>query len=174
MIKRGAEPDLERAATYFVRWWREEGGLIAAADAGVTQASLDVMGRAAADVQGEARRTESDKVVVQGWGFDFEWRVEKEQEAAHLASMSAASAALSIESSRSRSNIPAASTISFKSLLPAMSKFVQGKMEECIDLYLARRESEEREGNDVSETQRRKREAEEERRRRAEKRSAKW
>lgn len=169
MIKRGAELDLERAARYFVRWWREEGGLIAATDAGGTQASLDMM--AAADVQGESPRTE-DRLAIQGWGFDFEWRVEKEQEAADLASMSAASAALSVglPPSSSRSNIPAAS---FKSLSPAISEFVQGKMEKCIDQYLAGRDAEEKEGKDVSETQRRKREAGEEKRRRAEKRLTK-
>ncbi|KAF8345270.1 hypothetical protein F5887DRAFT_1061838 [Amanita rubescens] len=113
MIKRGAEPDVERAATYFVRWWREEGGLIAAADS-------------AAKVQGEPRRTrtEDDRVTVQGWGFDFEWRVEKEQ------------------------------------------MFLETKMKECIDIYLARWEVEEREGRDVSKTQRRKREVEEQKQRR--------
>ena len=172
MIKRGAELDLERAARYFVRWWREEGGLIAAADAGGTQANLDMMGRAAADIQGEGRRTEDDRVAVQGWGFDFEWRMEKDQEAADLTSISAASAALSVESSpsSSRSDIRAAPS---KSLSPVISEFVQGKMEQCIDRYLAGREAEEKEGKDVSDTQRRKREAEEEKRRRVEKRSTK-
>ena len=177
MIKRGAELDLERAARYFVRWWREEGGLIAAADAGGMQASLDMMGCAAADVQGERRRIEDDRVAVQGWGFDFEWQVEKEQETADLSSMSAASAALFVESSpspsSSRSNIPAPSTMSFKSLSPAISEFVQRKMEKCIDRYLAGLEAEEKEGKDVSETQRRKREVKEEKQRRAEKRLTK-
>lgn len=172
MIKRGAELDLERAARYFVRWWREEGGLIAAADAGGTQANLDMMGRAAADIRGEGRRTEDDRVAVQGWGFDFEWRMEKDQEAADLTSISAASAALSVESlpPSSRSDIRAAS---FKSLSPVISEFVQGKMEQCIDRYLAGRDAEEKEGKDVSDTQRRKREAEGEKRRRAEKRLTK-
>ena len=172
MIKRGAEPDLERAATYFVRWWREEGGLIAAADCGVMHASLDMIGSAAAKVQGESSRTrtEDDRVTVQGWGFDFEWRVEKEQEAAGLASMSAPSVAPSSEpsGSSSQSDIPAlvSLTDSTASPLPGMPKVLEAKMKECIDAYLARWEVEEGEGRDISKTQRRKREVEEQKQRR--------
>ncbi|KAJ7686692.1 P-loop containing nucleoside triphosphate hydrolase protein [Mycena rosella] len=33
MVKKGAAPDVRRAAVYFVRWWREEGGLISASSA---------------------------------------------------------------------------------------------------------------------------------------------
>ncbi|KAF8345300.1 hypothetical protein F5887DRAFT_967661, partial [Amanita rubescens] len=77
---------------YFVNWWREERGPIAAADSSTTHASLDMIGSAAAKVQGEPRRTttEDGRVTVQGWvaGFDFEWRVEKEQVVAGLASTS--------------------------------------------------------------------------------------
>jgi mitochondrial GTPase 1 len=54
MVKRGAELDFTRAAMYFVRWWREEGGLVAASS------SLKI---------GASRTT-------QGWGFDFQWRLE--------------------------------------------------------------------------------------------------
>lgn len=173
MIKRGAEPDLERAATYFVRWWREEGGLIAAADSGATHASLDMIGNAAAKVQGEPRRTrtEDDRVTVQGWGFDFEWRVEQEQEAAGLATMSTPSVAPSFESSGSSppTDIPmvvSSSTNSTTSLSPGVIEFLENKMKECIDAYLITWESEEREGRNVSKTQRRKREVEEQKQRR--------
>ncbi|KAJ3918677.1 P-loop containing nucleoside triphosphate hydrolase protein [Lentinula edodes] len=55
MIKRGAELDLSRAATYFVRWWREEGGLLAASS------NLQTLSQ--------------NFSVAHGWGFDFEWRI---------------------------------------------------------------------------------------------------
>ncbi|KAF8345276.1 hypothetical protein F5887DRAFT_1061847 [Amanita rubescens] len=168
MIKRGAEPDLKRVATYFVRWWREEGGLIAVVDSGTTHASLDMMGSAAAKVEGEPRRTrtEDDRVTVQGWGFDFEWRVEKEQVVAGLASKSAPSVAgPSFESSgsSSQSDIPTLVSSSIALLSPGMA---ETKMKECINAYLARWEVEEREGRDVSKMQRRKREVEEQKQRR--------
>ncbi|TFK41583.1 P-loop containing nucleoside triphosphate hydrolase protein [Crucibulum laeve] len=56
MMKRGAELDTSRAAVYFVRWWREEGGLIAANEA----LQLDA----------------SASHGTQGWGFDFQWDVQ--------------------------------------------------------------------------------------------------
>ncbi|PFH49878.1 hypothetical protein AMATHDRAFT_146599 [Amanita thiersii Skay4041] len=67
MIKRGAEPDLERAAVHFVRWWREEGGLVSAADGdgGVVCKNRRTM------LPGEE--------MVQGWGFDFEWGLSHEE-----------------------------------------------------------------------------------------------
>ncbi|KAJ3892156.1 P-loop containing nucleoside triphosphate hydrolase protein [Lentinula edodes] len=55
MIKRGAELDLSRAATYFVRWWREEGGLLAASS------NLQTLSQ--------------NLSVAHGWGFDFEWQI---------------------------------------------------------------------------------------------------
>jgi hypothetical protein len=60
MVKRGAELDLARAASYFVRWWREEGGLIAASSSLKTGASS----------------TPDSQCRTQGWGFDFQWRLE--------------------------------------------------------------------------------------------------
>ncbi|RDB27948.1 Mitochondrial GTPase 1 [Hypsizygus marmoreus] len=63
MIKRGAELDTTRAAVYFVRWWREEGGLIAAS-------SALQMGDASVLNPGESR--------TQGWGFDFQWQLSPE------------------------------------------------------------------------------------------------
>jgi mitochondrial GTPase 1 len=60
MVKRGAELDFARAAMYFVRWWREEGGLIAASSSLKTRASP----------------TPDGQCCTQGWGFDFQWRLE--------------------------------------------------------------------------------------------------
>ncbi|KAF9010140.1 P-loop containing nucleoside triphosphate hydrolase protein [Cyathus striatus] len=61
MIRRGAEVDLARAAVYFVRWWREEGGLIAASSAPQLDASVRLPAN-----------------PVQGWGFDFQWEIHPE------------------------------------------------------------------------------------------------
>ncbi|KAJ3812892.1 P-loop containing nucleoside triphosphate hydrolase protein [Lentinula aff. lateritia] len=58
MIKRGAELDLSRAATYFVRWWREEGGLLAASS------TLQTLSHSLFNFS-----------VAHGWGFDFEWQI---------------------------------------------------------------------------------------------------
>jgi hypothetical protein len=60
MVKRGAEPDITRAAQYFVKWWREEGGLIAASSSLQTGASLT---------------SAADQRRIQGWGFDFQWQL---------------------------------------------------------------------------------------------------
>ncbi|TFK46855.1 P-loop containing nucleoside triphosphate hydrolase protein [Heliocybe sulcata] len=56
MLKRGGLRDRSRAATWFVKWWREEGGLESAS------APLS------SSPEGQQR---------QGWGFDFEWVVDK-------------------------------------------------------------------------------------------------
>lgn len=61
MIRRGAEVDLGRAAVYFVKWWREEGGLISAS-------SALQMGDSG-----------SFEATTQGWGFDFQWQVGPEE-----------------------------------------------------------------------------------------------
>lgn len=61
MIMRGAEPDIARAAVYFVRWWREEGGLIAAASSPLHFAGPSV--------------PERGHSPIQGWGFDFQWQM---------------------------------------------------------------------------------------------------
>jgi hypothetical protein len=45
MVKRGGEYDFSRAAVHFIRWWREEGGLLASS------------------------------ASSRGWGFDFEWPI---------------------------------------------------------------------------------------------------
>jgi len=59
MVKQGAELDLSRAAVYFVRWWREEGGLLSASSS-TTNIDLSLM-------------SDEKKPITQAWGFDFQW-----------------------------------------------------------------------------------------------------
>lgn len=56
MLKRGGVPDHTRAAQWFVRWWRDKGGLIAAA------------GAPAPLLPNFSTR--------RGWGFDLEWDID--------------------------------------------------------------------------------------------------
>jgi hypothetical protein len=56
MIGRGATPDIQRAATWFIRWWREEGGLLS------VQASLP-----------------SSSPSTHCWGFDLEWQADRSE-----------------------------------------------------------------------------------------------
>ncbi|KAI0631018.1 P-loop containing nucleoside triphosphate hydrolase protein [Trametes polyzona] len=58
MLKRGGIPDTARAAVWFIKWWREEGGLASAA--------APVLPPRSAPGQESIRR---------GWGFDLEWGV---------------------------------------------------------------------------------------------------
>ncbi|KAI0676548.1 P-loop containing nucleoside triphosphate hydrolase protein [Trametes maxima] len=60
MLKRGGIPDTSRAAVWFIKWWREEGGLASAA-APALPAFVQNSG-----LQGYRR----------GWGFDLEWSVD--------------------------------------------------------------------------------------------------
>lgn len=55
MLKQGGVPDHTRAAQWFIRWWRNEGGLIAA-----TEAPAPLLPHSS------TRR---------GWGFDIEWDI---------------------------------------------------------------------------------------------------
>ena len=66
MIMRGAEPDTTRAAAYFVRWWREEGGLLAA-----TSSPLRLAEPSGSDIR---------HPPMQGWGFDFQWQLDAEEQ----------------------------------------------------------------------------------------------
>lgn len=74
MIKRGGDLDVSRAAEYFVRWWRGEGGLIAASEA---QALLQRSDTPEASVQ-TPLQLKKLTTGVQGWGFDLEWEVRSE------------------------------------------------------------------------------------------------
>ncbi|KAF8814701.1 P-loop containing nucleoside triphosphate hydrolase protein [Phlegmacium glaucopus] len=59
MVKRGAELDLSRAAVYFVRWWREEGGLLSASS---STPNID-----------PTLLSDQKHPTTQAWGFDFQW-----------------------------------------------------------------------------------------------------
>ncbi|KAK2462383.1 hypothetical protein APHAL10511_005689 [Amanita phalloides] len=172
MIKRGAEADFERAATHLVRWWREEGGLIAATE-GSALAGLDLNTSASVgDESNEENGSAGDGDVVQGWGFDFEWQVNRKT-LAGLAPWSASGSSplpslFPVADGRAQPSLTC-STVPPTSLSPTMAGFIQGKMEHCIDQYMAEQEMQEKEGHNVSKTQRKKREVEEEKRRRAEK-----
>jgi len=61
MLKRGGERDIGRAAVWFVKWWRDEGGLISALNADTSSLSMDKVSS-----------------LRRGWGFDFEWSVDSE------------------------------------------------------------------------------------------------
>jgi hypothetical protein len=52
MLGRGGVRDLQRAADWFVRWWREDGGLLSARAPEVVQPA---------------------STQRRGWGFDLEW-----------------------------------------------------------------------------------------------------
>ncbi|KAF8155678.1 P-loop containing nucleoside triphosphate hydrolase protein [Crassisporium funariophilum] len=62
MIKRGAEVDLSRAAVYFVRWWREEGGLLSASSSTLSM-----------DSPSSTVPEQHIPNMTQAWGFDFQW-----------------------------------------------------------------------------------------------------
>ncbi|OJT13135.1 hypothetical protein TRAPUB_10290 [Trametes pubescens] len=59
MLKRGGIPDTPRAAVWFIKWWREEGGLASAAAPALPAYALG----------------EGVQSYRRGWGFDFEWDV---------------------------------------------------------------------------------------------------
>ncbi|KAI0332807.1 P-loop containing nucleoside triphosphate hydrolase protein [Cubamyces sp. BRFM 1775] len=60
MLKRGGIPDTARAAVWFIKWWREEGGLASAAAPALPDYAPEL------GLQ-SCRR---------GWGFDLEWAVD--------------------------------------------------------------------------------------------------
>ena len=119
MIKRGAELDLSRAAVYFVRWWREEGGLISASSSSTSIMDMSLL-------------SDEQKPRTQAWGFDFQWDLQPQD---------AASA-------------------------PDLNVFIQARMEQCIEDFVAATDREEIEENNVSQTQVKKRIMQEEKERR--------
>ena len=118
MIKRGAEPDLSRAAVYFVKWWREEGGLLSASS---STSNIDM-----------SSLFNEQKMKTQAWGFDFQWDLQPQNAA------------------------PA----------PDPKVFIQTRMEQCIEDFMATTDREEIEENNISQTQVRKRIIQEEKERR--------
>jgi len=118
MVKRGAELDLSRAAVYFVRWWREEGGLLSASS---STSNLDI-----------SSLSDEQKPRTQAWGFDFQWDLQPQN---------ATSA-------------------------PDPNIFIQARMEQCIENFVAATDREEIEENNISQTQVKKRIMQEEKVRR--------
>ena len=118
MLKRGAELDLSRAAVYFVRWWREEGGLLSASS---STSHLDL-----------SSLSDEQKPRTQAWGFDFQWDLPLQNA------------------------VPAADP----------NIFIQTRMEQCIEGFVAATDREEIEENNISQTQVKKRIMQEEKVRR--------
>ena len=116
MVKRGAELDLSRAAVYFVRWWREEGGLLSGSS---STSNMDL-----------SLLSDEQKITTQAWGFDFQWDLQ-----------------------------PPDASIDPNIL-------IQTKMEQCIENYVAATDREEKEDNNISQTQVKKRTMQEEKERR--------
>ncbi|KIY47377.1 P-loop containing nucleoside triphosphate hydrolase protein [Fistulina hepatica ATCC 64428] len=61
MMTKGGEPDLARSAVYVVRWWRDHGARRTAA------ASL------------RAHDATYPDSIIQGWGFDLQWHVTRDE-----------------------------------------------------------------------------------------------
>lgn len=65
MLRKGGIVDTTRSATWFIKWWREEGCQAAASTPLLTSLSDDI-----------SSRTPPDAPFRRGWGFDLEWSVE--------------------------------------------------------------------------------------------------
>ena len=61
MLRKGGLVDTTRAAEWFIKWWRTDGGILAASSPLVTAAPMD----------GSAIATHR-----RGWGFDLEWSLD--------------------------------------------------------------------------------------------------
>ena len=149
MLKRGGERDVERAAAWFVRWWREEGCALSANAPFLASSSSMATGNSGENqsVEGVADvmsipssptsflpRTLSGGAFETrrgGWGFDFQWELSE----ADIAGVRASG--------------------------EGTQKLVQREMERVIDTFVERVEKEEKDGGDISTTQRKKREKEE-------------
>ena len=64
MLVKGGIPDTTRASQWFIKWWRNEGGILAASTPLATATPTD----------GSALTTHR-----RGWGFDLEWSVDPEE-----------------------------------------------------------------------------------------------
>lgn len=76
MITRGAEVDLARAAVYFVRWWREEGGLLSASSAFNIGVNTNTNSSATSP---QITTAPGQFFSTQGWGFDFQWDLQPQE-----------------------------------------------------------------------------------------------
>ena len=135
---------MERAAVWFVKWWRGEG----CAKTGGEGEWVATSGERA------------EEVVRGGWGFDFEWEVPRSEVEA-LASGPGNPSQQSIEPSTSSSPLgPSSASDCRHSIL------IQRAMERVIDDYMLRIEEEQSAEGSVSKTQVRKKEKEEQKKRR--------
>lgn len=156
MVKRGGEADFERAIVYFIKWWREEGGLLSASAGPLRLGSDDLsLERRSSDL-GVA----GDPLVLpqtQAWGFDFQWVLRP------------GDGFLSGSQLKSSEDAPAAvATEDVGGIrIPDPMEIVQEKMEQCIDDYIKKEETEQ---DVVSPTQMKKRMVLAEK----ERRKAKW
>ena len=134
MLKRGGERDVERAAVWFVKWWREEG----CAKTGGEGEWVDGISSGDGDgIEGE--------VLKGGWGFDFEWEVPK-SEVDNLSAVQRSGDAIEPQPQEGGD---------------ARSVFMQRAMERVIDDYMLKVEEEKRLEGGISKTQVKKREKEE-------------
>lgn len=182
MLKRGAEVDLTRAAVYFIKWWREEGGLLSATSG--LQFQFRQKDSSVADQEFLSSQTDlevhdsvhghdlvSPNVLgfpkTQAWGFDFQWELGREDalvEASHNELLSGGGSPASDSNSRGSPKMTRAADL---------SELVQRKMEKCIEDYIETSEREEAEEKNVSPTQVKKRMLAEQKEIRMAKRAAK-
>lgn len=145
MLKRGGACDVERAAAWFIRWWREEGCALSASapflasDEDVSESEESSLSHSSISPHvspSEAPLPLSPSGLLHrpgpltqaqrgGWGFDFQW----EFQPAELEALRVGGGGVSAET------------------------LVQGKMEEVVARYMERAEAESKDGEDVSATQ---------------------
>ena len=65
MLRKGGIVDTTRSATWFIKWWREEGCQAAASTPLLTSLTNDM-----------SSGTPANATYRRGWGFDLEWTVE--------------------------------------------------------------------------------------------------
>lgn len=170
MLKRGGEVDVERAAVYFVKWWREEGALLSATSgfqAGGVGASPALKSGSRTDLEGGVESAgERLEFLGQGnfprrqaWGFDFEWELRREDvvlEGHKFGGIDARGGE--------------GGAVNGELRMKDSAVVLHEKMERCIEEYIEKTDREEVEEKNVSSTQVRKRMFIEEK----EKRKAKW
>lgn len=147
MLKRGGGRDVERAAVWFIRWWREEGCALSASapflasDQDVSDSEENTFSHAAVPPRISPSESSSSSFSTRlhgngpgvssqvqrgGWGFDFQWELQPmELDALRPGGHESTSA----------------------------GSLVQRKMEEVVDKYVEMAEAETQEGGDVSATQ---------------------
>lgn len=151
MLKRGGERDIERAAAWFVKWWRE-GGCAISADAqfwNYEPPAPQIPARSGLDETGYAPGAPSQFGPIigasgkqrGGWGFDFQWEMDPSDVATARADSTGSEA----------------------------QKLIQREMERVFDEYIVR-EREERESVDSISTTQQKKKVKEEKRAKREKR----